>query len=490
MNTPLSAKLAAALLRQSALLPAGARVGVAVSGGADSLALLLLLHELRAELGITLRVLHFNHQLRPGDADADETFVRAAAARLQLECTVARDDVRAAAEREGWNLEDAARRLRYRFFASVVASGAASRVATAHTADDQAETVLMHLLRGSGLAGLGGIHVQRGDVVRPLLALRRTDLREFLRERGETWREDVSNQDVTRTRARIRHTLLPLIESEFQTGAVERLAAFAQLARRENDATHELTEACFTALVQTADGAFDITAEDLLHPADALLPPGNAAASAADAALAARLARRMVVAAGGSAGALTADHVAAVLALAASPEGGKHLDLAGAFVEKQFGKLRFASAASAAPARTQAAAASYSYVVALPAASDAPALEFAAGGLRVRLKLFDCQQQGRDTKIGADSLDKGLLAEPLVLRNWQPGDSYRPLGRRGPHKLKRLFWEQRVPPAQRAAWPVMASNGKIVWAARFGVAHEFAVSESTRTGVQMIEDAD
>ncbi|HLW43629.1 MAG TPA: tRNA lysidine(34) synthetase TilS, partial [Candidatus Acidoferrales bacterium] len=144
------------------MLRSGDRLGLAVSGGADSVALLGLFEELRNELGITLCVLHFNHQLRGTDSDADEAFVKSLAVARGLECFTETADVAAIAKQRAWNLEDAARRLRYDFFNKFISQGVADCVATAHTADDQAETVLARMIRGTGLAGLSSIHPVRG----------------------------------------------------------------------------------------------------------------------------------------------------------------------------------------------------------------------------------------------------------------------------------------------------------------------------------------
>src|SRR5262249_55748688 len=156
-------------IRAQQFVRAGDQVAVAVSGGADSVALLHLLLELRAKLGIMVSVAHFNHQLRGRTSEGDEKFVAKLAAKYGLNFHVARADVAARAKRDKTNLEDTARRVRYAFFENLVSAGHASKVAVAHTADDQAETVLAHILRGSGLAGLGGIHPVAGHVVRPLL---------------------------------------------------------------------------------------------------------------------------------------------------------------------------------------------------------------------------------------------------------------------------------------------------------------------------------
>src|SRR5438045_7245071 len=167
-----------ACIQSQELLRPGDRVGVAVSGGADSVALLLLLLELRAKLGVVLSVIHFNHKLRGKASDADEKFVARLAAKHGLEFHAASIEVAKKAKKERANLEDAARRARYDYFRSLAESGVCKRIAVAHTADDQAETVLAHLFRGTGLAGLGGIHPISGPVVRSLLGVRRNELRD------------------------------------------------------------------------------------------------------------------------------------------------------------------------------------------------------------------------------------------------------------------------------------------------------------------------
>src|SRR5712691_9786142 len=171
-----------ATIRRHRMLRAGETVGVAVSGGADSVALLRLLDELREVLGIRLLVLHFNHQLRGPDADADEQFVAQLADARGLQFLSGRQNVAAQARQHGWNLEDASRRLRYQFFSQVVDSGRAGRIAVAHTADDQAETLLAHLVRGTGPTGLAAIYPVAGHVVRPLLDIRRQALRAYRSE--------------------------------------------------------------------------------------------------------------------------------------------------------------------------------------------------------------------------------------------------------------------------------------------------------------------
>jgi tRNA(Ile)-lysidine synthase len=219
----------------------GTAVGVvAVSGGPDSVA---LLHALVRRHASPLVVAHLNHRLRGVESDADEEFVRqlvatlraAAAASLTLECR--RLDVAAAARASGENLEAAARRLRYDWLIQVARGAGAAWIATGHTADDQAETVLHHLLRGSGLRGLSGIARRRElapgiDLVRPLLAMRKATLLAFLEAEGLACRQDRSNEDPNLMRNRIRHELLPLLSARFNAGVVEHLTSLAQQAEQ------------------------------------------------------------------------------------------------------------------------------------------------------------------------------------------------------------------------------------------------------------------
>ena len=252
-------------IERQGLLRAGERVGVAVSGGADSVALLLLLLELRKQLGVVLSVAHFNHKLRGKDSEADEKFAAKLASKYGLAFHAGHADVGAKAKRDKANLEDTARRARYEFFATLVQGGHLDKVAVAHTADAQAETVLAHILRGTGLAGLGGIHPQVGHVVRPLLGVRRAELRAYLRAKKQTWREDATNRDTKRLRARIRKILMPILESRFQPAVVEHLATLAELAREDEGFLDALVNDRIGRCVEKGTGSAKISTSDLLR---------------------------------------------------------------------------------------------------------------------------------------------------------------------------------------------------------------------------------
>jgi tRNA(Ile)-lysidine synthase len=232
--------------RHHSLLKAGDRVGVAVSGGADAVALLRVLLELRKELGIVLSVVHFNHKLRGDQSEQDERFVAELAQRHGLEMRCESGEVAAYAAEKHLSLETAAREMRYRYFRQLLSEGRLSRIATGHTLDDQAETVLLKIVRGAGGRGLAGIYPQlpvrssqprypEASIIRPLLRTRRRDLEAYLATLGQSWREDKSNRDLRHMRNRVRHGILPRLEQYLNPEVREALAETAEIARGEEE---------------------------------------------------------------------------------------------------------------------------------------------------------------------------------------------------------------------------------------------------------------
>jgi tRNA(Ile)-lysidine synthase len=486
MISPLAAAVGNTI-RKHEMVHVGDRVAVAVSGGGDSVALLRLFGELREGLGITLCVAHFNHQLRAADSDADEHFVAALARRQGLEFIGSGADVAAAAKQRSWNVEDASRRVRYDFFAKIVANGGATHVATAHTADDQAETVLTRLIRGTGLTGLGSIHPVRGPIIRPLLETRRADLRTYLAAINQEWREDATNADPRRLRARIRHRLLPEIEQYFSVSIVNKLGELAGLARDEEDYWVAAVEERYQHMVTRNGDNSSIGARELLWPMGGALPEEFGGRNPFRA-FTQRIIRRLYQDAGPTAGELSRKHVEQVIELAGKPSG-RCVELPGGVrVHKQFERLIFECGRSfRVPEGRTATDVSYAYSVELSAGGTA-CVSVAELGKRFRLKVIDWPLGERETRSGGVVLDAERLRPPLVLRNWKPGDAYCPKGRRHSRKLTRMLIASRVGSAQRASWPVLTSAGRVAWADRMPAAEEFSASEATRTGVWIFED--
>ncbi|HEV3254976.1 MAG TPA: tRNA lysidine(34) synthetase TilS [Candidatus Acidoferrales bacterium] len=478
-------------IRRHGMISAGDRVGVAVSGGADSVALLLLLDELRSSLGISLVVLHLNHLLRGAESDADERFVVELARVRGLDCISASENVAAVARRESWNLEDAARRLRYAFFERTVRDGRATRVAVAHTADDQAETVLGRLIRGTGTTGLAGILPILGSVVRPLLDVRRQDLRNYLARRDQAWREDETNGDTRRLRARLRHRLIPLLEREYSPAIVERLAELARLANDEETLWVALAEQRFRSHVKETRQGLALRIQDLFlplkAPAEGLAQPDESTR-----AIARRLIRRVIAQLHKKAVETSAAHIEQVLHLATKSSSGHRVLLPGrVVVERSFDQLIFSLARSAGrPSETLGISSesnSYEYPVGLPE-RGAATISVPELGKRFSLKLIDWSQAPRDTKRESEALDAGLLRAPLVLRNWRPGDAYQPRGRRAARKVKDFLQASRVALPQRAGWPVLTCGGELVWVLGMPPAEGFGVNERTRVGLLIAEE--
>ena len=423
------------------MLPRGSRVVAAVSGGPDSVCLLLVLLELAPGLGVTVEgVAHVNHQLRGDESEGDERFVAelASAAGLTFHNTVAPADV------EAGNLEQSLRSARREFFSSLMQEGHATHVALGHTLDDQAETVLFRMLRGSGLAGLAGVLPVAGNgFVRPLLAVTRAETEAHVRGLDIRYREDSSNRDWRFARNRIRHHLLPQLAREWNPRVRESLAHLGALAYEE--------ERWWAAeMVRLAAGLFVKRDDGIEMEASQL--------TALPTAVARRLVRFAIHTVKGDLRGIEFDHVERVLALASASAGDGRVDLPWLRVQRSFDWLRV-SLAGREPFHYPA------QWVKIPGRYDAPDAH--------SLILLNPAPRRSYATLKMD-LSWRKLPPGIQLRGWQPGDAYRPLGQSRERKVKEMFQDARVPSWRRAGWPILCSGGKILWAQEFGVAQEFA----------------
>ena len=304
-------------IRRERLIPPNGRVLAALSGGADSVALTLLLRELAVEAGFVLAgAAHLNHRLRAA-ADADEQFCRELAGSLALPIDVERVDVGQAARRGRISLEDAGHRERYAFFGRAAARLRADRVATGHHRDDQGETCLMRLVRGAGPDGLAGIRPRAGNVIRPLLHVSRPELRAYLAARSQSFREDETNLDPAFTRNRVRHELIPLLEARFSPSITNVLARTAEIVRADSEWMEAAVDAVAPTVLTLGKGEAALDAAELARH-----PP----------AIARRLARRALEHVAGRA--TEFEPVERFLAVAAAPGGDlREADFPGCRVE-------------------------------------------------------------------------------------------------------------------------------------------------------------
>jgi len=449
-------------IRKHALLKAGDRVGVAVSGGADSVALLRLLIELRGQTGTVLAVIHFNHQLRGAESDEDERFVAELAAKHHLEFHCERGDVRAYAAAKQLSLEAAARAMRYAYFHRLLKEGILERVATAHTLDDQAETVLLRAVRGSGSRGLAGIYPKLQipnsegrerstrpipnasvpSIIRPLLATRRRDLEAYLKGLGQSWRDDASNRDLRHARNRVRHGIMPRLERNLNPAVRETLAETAEIARAEEsfwkrEISRLMPQFWKVRPTDTRRGS----AGDLSCPLPAQLA----------------VRRRIVRAAAESLGLrLEFKHVEDVLDLAKanSPVKAAVALPRGWIVHREKDVLRFV------PLSGHAEPASYEYRLAVPGRVDIPETgsRFEAVIIHRKQALHDPPESWLDLRVAGDG---------LLVRNWRAGDRYRPAHTKSPKKVKELLAEKHVTGVERQSWPVVVSGEQVVWVRGF-----------------------
>ncbi|MGA2130863.1 MAG: tRNA lysidine(34) synthetase TilS [Bryobacteraceae bacterium] len=461
-------RVAKTITRYSMFQP-GHRVGVAVSGGADSVCLLHLLRELAPRWNLHLTVVHLDHQLRGEESRADAEFVCTLADSLGLPCASRSADVAALCRETGENLEQAARDARLDFFRSLVRDGTVDRVATGHTRSDQAETVLFRFLRGAGTAGLAGIRpVTTEGIVRPLLDVDRAEVEQFLRDRGFSWREDSTNSNPDFARNRIRHALLPQLTGEWNPALAETLAHMAGWAQAE--------EAFWGAeIARLAPGHLKRRPPALLVRTDTLggLPL----------AVARRLLRYAVEVAKGDLRGIGFEHLEQVLELAASREGHGRLQIPGLDIFRSFDWLRIAP-----PAADNLENRNYRLPLPVPGSVRIPGED-----LVVQTELSEntnvTQTSGGVYNGCVGYLDWKRISGSLEVRNWRPGDQYQPVGRGGPEKIKLMFQEARIPLWERRHWPVVTVGDQILWANRFGPAAQFAAGDAPGLvlGIQVVE---
>jgi tRNA(Ile)-lysidine synthase len=390
-----------------------------LSGGADSVSLLHALHSLAGDDGFRLVAAHLDHGLR-ADSARDAAFCRRLCRALGVPLHVARADVRARAAREGGGIEEAARLERHAFLEAIRAREGGAWIVLAHTRDDQAETVLLRLLRGSGSAGLGAMRARAGRILRPMLRVSRQDVLDHLAAHGLAWREDPSNADPAFLRNRIRHELIPYLESRFNPALREALARTASVLAEEAELLATIAAAVG---LRTTEGA-------------AILP--REAVARAPRAVARIAVRNAVRAAGGLRG-VALDHVDGIIDLAARPAvSGRRLPLPGAREAAiHFDEIRIGPAAPAAPP--------------FDAALDVPGRAPLPDGRWVVARSL--------RRPGPRAI--GVPAGPLTVRTRRPGDRVRSAGRE--MSLKRFLMDRRVPAADRDRLPVVASGRTVVW---------------------------
>ncbi len=427
------------MLKENHMFPKGAEIVVGISGGADSVALLHILNGWREREGWTLTAVHVHHGLRGAAADEDQAFVERLCADWGVPCKIYRYDVAAEAKKRGRGEEETGRHLRYAAFRET--AGERGYIAVAHHQNDQAETLLMRLCRGTGLNGLTGMRPVRGNICRPLLACSRAEIERYCLAEGLAFREDESNREVKYIRNKLRHEVLPLME-EINPRAVVHIARTAALLADDEEYLEQQAAALFAALERPAcKEAVSLEREGLLraHPA---------------------MRRRVLRLAMGRFVSADVSHVqiAALEELLQKPTGKSRCFLQGIRAENSYGMLLLSKAAAERAS---------SFCYALPQEGEIFIPEIGATVsicLRVEKNGEICGSGctnvfDYDKILGRISGREGT--EGLTCRTRRAGDSIRL--KNGRKKIKDLWIDEKIPREQREAWPLVAAGEEILW---------------------------
>lgn len=449
--------------RKHHLISPGDHVLVAVSGGADSTALLYALHELAPELKIRLGIAHLNHRLRGAESNGDERFVEKLAARTNLPFIRGTGNVLRLAGERGISVEMAAREVRYKFFASAAKKAGAGTVATAHTADDQAETVLLKLARGSASGGLAGIpretFINQLRVIRPLLNATRGEVIEFLEERGLEWREDSTNADTKFLRNRIRHQVIPMLEKEVNPRISEALNRTAEIFQSENRWLEEMIAKRIAECTDN-DGGLVVT----------MVRNQPVAARR-------RIIRAWLAEAGVPHEKVDFETIERIDTILETAVRSTNIT-GGMTVRKRYGKLSLlpSSDTAAKPFR-----------VALNIPGETVLAE---EGLRVVIDKGPGLVKDKVRRAGilpatASVSSPAAGRKRFYLRSWRKGDRMRPLGLGGSRKLQDIFVDEKVPHELRGQVPIFECGKEIIWIPGYRVAEGWEVKDKAEQALQI-----
>jgi len=436
-------KKVAGYIERNRLFHDGDTVIIAVSGGADSVALLDILVSLRCPR-LTCIVAHLNHGLRGAESDEDAAFVADLAQRYGLPAEVASVDVREFGRTRRLSLEEAGRVARYEWFDALARSRGARLVALGHHADDQAETFLLRLLRGAGTTGLCGMRpLSAGRYVRPLLSLTRAEIIAYLKDRGIAYRTDSSNDDTDFLRNRIRHECLPYLAT-YNPAVSARLNCTAEILAADEEVLEQLTGELFE---RCSRGSVPAISLELGELRGAL--PG----------MRLRVYRRAVLALKGSLARITGSHLTQIDALAFSAKPGAGLSLpAGVTVRRSYDTLLFLL--------SDADRGGVSWEIRI----TAPGTYILPDGGTLTVRFAPPPLRHELSAVSRAWFDPLAAPFPWTVRTFRPGDRFRPFGLKGTKKLKDFFIERKVPVSERSRVPLLFSGAELLWVCGLRVA--------------------
>ncbi len=458
-------------IRTNRMLEAGDSVLVALSGGPDSVALLHVLLALAPELELRIGAAHLDHQLRGTQGQADARFAASMAQSLGLNCFMDRADVATEARRNRLSIEDAARRIRLGFLDTVAHRESFEKIALGHHQDDNAETMLLQLIRGAGPSGLKAMApVGPGRIIRPFIDICRRQIMAFLIANQVPWVTDASNADCRFLRNRVRHRLLPLLKAEFNPGIVNTLQRSARILTEMED-----------WMVQETDRVFSDLASQVSPQTTALTLSGLARLPVA---LQRRLIRKSVAAVKGNLQRIGWDHVKAVCQLMTPGSHGGVIHLPDRIlVKRRADSLVFSQEVVALRRLSTEKAPRAEFHMAIEAPGPlAETIPVPETGQRLHLMHLEAKEVHAIASAGPAIafLDMDRLDFPLELRSLRPGDRFVPLGLSGSQKVRRFFIHHKVAPLFREKASVLISAGEIAWVVGHRIDERFKVTPQTR----------
>ncbi|MCP4625093.1 MAG: tRNA lysidine(34) synthetase TilS [bacterium] len=436
------------------MLAAGDAVLIAISGGMDSVAMVQVLHTLAADFSIQLAIAHLNHSLRREDSDRDADFVAEFARRLELPLYIEKRNVRQFQRTAHLSLEEAARAVRYEFLKETAARNGFNKIATGHHGNDNAELVLMNLLRGSGPLGLSGIApVRDGKIIRPLLELKQSEIVDYITEKKLPFVTDSSNTDLSFRRNRIRHHLIPTLEKSYNPAVIDTLNRLGTIMRSEDQWLENVLDQDYSRCI----------AVDERDSINIDLERFEGLATAAKR----RIIRKAIRSVKNDLRRITLLHVDAVLGLIDNRPGAGYLNLPdGIQITLKAEDLTIKKNTSLYPGRTgkpnEPVVIDYIYTITAPGI-----ISIKETGLSIKLSEIGTDElpDFEDIAPNIAFFDMDSLQFPLVVRNFRPGDRFSPLGISGTQKVKKYFIDHKIPGPQRRKCPLLLSHDKIIWIA-------------------------
>jgi tRNA(Ile)-lysidine synthase len=433
----------------------GDRVVVAVSGGPDSVALLHILDALKDVYGIKLHAAHLEHGLRGEESEGDMKFVESLCDGLSIPLTVGSEDVGAVAKLDGLSVEAAARKVRYGFLDEVLEDTGFKKLATGHNANDQAETVLINLMRGSGIAGLSGMKpAMGGKVVRPLIEARRAEIMAYLEQKKIEYRTDSSNSDTRFDRNKVRGVLIPLIEKEFNPSIVDSLARTASVFSMVYEYFKDQVEKSMQAAVKTEEGRATLNLE-LFNSYPDIVKLFTF--------------HRILRSLEDDEQVISYDTLSALLNVADKSRSGSRIDIGcGIIALKEFNRIVIG--------RDLALYEPYEVPLNVPGetAVEGTGYVYRVEVLKERPGTGDVYRSGESAYF-----DFSELALPLVARNWREGDRFVPFGLKGTKKVHDVFIDEKVPVSQRTKIPLVCDADGVIWVTGVRRADRARVNDKT-----------